>query len=295
MTRIVLFLATNVAIMVVLGVVFELFGIRGALEQSGSGLDLGALLVMSAVVGMTGSFISLLLSKWMALRSVGGEVIKSPRNQAETWLVATVRRLAEQAGIGMPDVAIYDAPEPNAFATGMNRNSALVAVSTGLLRAMDRDDVEAVLGHEISHVANGDMVTLALIQGVVNTFVFFLSRVIGDIVDRVVFKTERGHGPAYAITAIVAQLLLGILASAIVMWFSRYREFRADAGGAHLAGRDKMIGALRALQRGADHPQLPDQLAAMGISGGARSGLARLFMSHPPLEDRIAALQQATR
>ncbi|MCC6201743.1 MAG: protease HtpX [Gammaproteobacteria bacterium] len=292
MIRIALFLATNVAIVIVLGIVLELLGIRGVLDQSGSSLDLRALLIMSAVVGMTGSFISLALSKWMALRSVGAQVIASPRNQTEAWLVDTVRRQAERAGIGMPDVAIYDAPEPNAFATGMNRNRALVAVSTGLLRAMDRDDVEAVLGHEISHVANGDMVTLSLIQGVVNTFVFFLSRVIGHVVDRTVFKVERGHGPAYWITTIVAQMVLGVLASMIVMWFSRYREFRADAGGAALAGRQKMIDALRALQRNAGTAPLPDQLEAMGISGGARSGLARLFMSHPPLEERIGALQR---
>jgi heat shock protein HtpX len=295
MTRIALFLATNVAIVLVLGVVLELFGIRGVLEQSGSGLDVGALLIMSAVVGMTGSFISLAMSKWMALRSVGAQVIAAPRNQTEAWLLETVRQQAARAGIGVPDVAIYDAPEPNAFATGMNRNKALVAVSSGLLRAMGRDEVEAVLGHEISHVANGDMVTLSLIQGVVNTFVFFLSRVIGHVVDRAVFKVERGHGPAYWITTIVAQLVLGVFASAIVMWFSRYREYRADDGSANLAGREKMIGALRALQRGAGNPQLPDQLEAMGISGGARVGLARLFMSHPPLEDRIAALQQARR
>jgi heat shock protein HtpX len=292
MTRIALFLATNLAIVVVLGVVLQLLGIRGILDESGVGIDFYGLLVVSAVVGMTGSFISLATSKWMALRMTGARVIARPTTADETWLVETVSRQAREAGIGMPDVAIYDAPDMNAFATGMNRNKALVAVSTGLLRSMRRDQVEAVLGHEVAHVANGDMVTLSLIQGVVNTFVFFLSRVIGVVVDRVVFKTERGHGPGYWITAILAQIVLGILASAIVMWFSRQREFRADRGGAKLAGREKMISALEQLKRGIDQPHLPDQLAAFGISGGFRSGLARLFMSHPPLDERISALQR---
>ncbi|MGH8245943.1 MAG: protease HtpX, partial [Gammaproteobacteria bacterium] len=232
----------------------------------------------------------LALSKSMALAMTGARVIRRPSDQTETWLVDTVARQSREAGIGMPDVAIYDSPDLNAFATGMNRNHALVAVSTGLLRQMNADQAEAVLGHEVSHVANGDMVTLSLIQGVVNTFVFFLSRVIGVIVDRAVFKVERGHGPGYWITVIIAQLILGILASAIVMWFSRQREFRADAGGARLAGRGKMIAALEQLKQGAGRQHLPDQLAAFGISGGFRSGIARLFMSHPPLEERIAAL-----
>jgi heat shock protein HtpX len=223
----------------------------------------------------------------------GAHVITQPANQVEAWLVDTVRRQAQQAGIGMPEVAIYDAPDVNAFATGMSRNNALVAVSTGLLRSMTRDEAEAVLGHEVSHIANGDMVTLALIQGVVNTFVIFLSRVIGHLVDRVVFKTERGHGPAFWITTIVAQLVLGILASIIVMWFSRQREFRADAGGAQLAGRQKMIAALERLA-GAKAEPLPDQMAAFGISGHIGHGLKRLFMTHPPLEERIAALKRGT-
>ncbi|MEX2524056.1 MAG: protease HtpX [Gammaproteobacteria bacterium] len=291
MFRIMLFLATNLAIVVVLGIVMEIFGLRGVLDEQGVGLDLNALLIISAVVGMTGSFISLAISKWMALRMTGARVIERPSSEVESWLLETVTRQARQAGIGMPDVAIYPSPDMNAFATGINRNSALVAVSSGLLEQMNRDQAEAVLAHEVSHVANGDMVTLALVQGVVNTFVFFLSRVIGHIVDRVVFKVERGHGPAYWITAILAQIILGILASTIVMWFSRYREFRADAGGAQLAGRRKMISALQQLKRSVEQPHLPEQLEAFGISGGFKQGVAKLFMSHPPLDERIAALE----
>ena len=289
MKRVFLFLATNIAILVVLSITLHLLGVDRILDQQGVNLDLRALLIFSAVFGMGGSFISLAMSKWTAKRMTGAEVIDKPRNEAEAWLVDLVSRQAQAAGIGMPEVAIYDSPDMNAFATGMSRNSALVAVSTGLLRSMQRDEVEAVLGHEITHVANGDMVTLALIQGVVNTFVIFLSRVIGHVVDRAVFKVERGHGPAFWITTIIAQVVLGILASMIVMWFSRQREFRADAGGASLAGRQKMIDALRRLQMGSQ-AALPDQLAAFGISGGA-DGIKRLFMSHPPLEDRIAALR----
>ena len=291
MKRVFLFLATNIAILVVLSITLHLLGVDRILDQQGVNLDLRALLIFSAVFGMGGSFISLAMSKWTAKRMTGAEVIDKPRNEAEAWLVDLVSRQAQAAGIGMPEVAIYDSPDMNAFATGMSRNSALVAVSTGLLRSMQRDEVEAVLGHEITHVANGDMVTLALIQGVVNTFVIFLSRVIGHVVDRAVFKVERGHGPAFWITTVIAQVVLGILASMIVMWFSRQREFRADAGGASLAGRQKMIDALRRLQMGSQ-AALPDQLAAFGISGGA-DGIKRLFMSHPPLEERIAALQQA--
>jgi len=291
MTRILLFLGTNLAVVVVLGIVMQLFGLQGVLDAKGTGIDVTSLLIMSAVVGMTGSFISLAISKWAALRATGAQIIKEPRTADERWLLETVTRQARDAGIGMPDVAVYESPDMNAFATGMNRNHALVAVSTGLLAQMGRDEVEAVLGHEISHVANGDMITLSLIQGVVNTFVFFLSRVIGVLVDRLVFKVERGHGPGYMITVIVAQLVLGILASAIVMWFSRQREFRADRGGSELAGRAKMIAALERL-RSRTPAALPDQLAAFGISGGFRKGLARLRMTHPPLEERIAALQQ---
>ena len=293
MKRIFLFLATNLAIVLVLSVTLRLLGVDRILDEQGVGLDLNHLLIFSAVLGFGGSLFSLAISKWTAKRMMGVQVIAQPRNAAETWLVDTVRRQAEAAGIGMPEVGVFDTPEMNAFATGARRNSALVAVSTGLLNNMSREQSEAVIGHEISHVANGDMVTLALIQGVVNTFVVFLSRVIGYTVDRVVFKTERGHGPAFFITSLIAQLVLGILASMIVMWFSRRREFRADAGGAHLAGRDSMIGALERLRQAHPAP-LPDQMAAFGISGKLGGGLKRLFMTHPPLEERIAALRNAT-
>jgi heat shock protein HtpX len=249
------------------------------------------LLVFAAVFGMGGSLFSLMISKWSARKMTGAQVIETPRNPTEQWLVSTVRRQAEAAGIGMPDVAVYDSPDLNAFATGANRNKALVAVSTGLLQGMRQDEVEAVLAHEVSHVANGDMVTLALIQGVVNTFVIFLSRVIGHLVDRVVFKVERGHGPAFWITAIVAELILGVLASIIVMWFSRRREFRADAGGARLTSPRAMAAALERLKQAYEQPHLPDQLAAFGISGKIGQGFSRLFMSHPPLDERIAALR----
>jgi heat shock protein HtpX len=291
--RIMLFIVTNLAILFILNITMRLLGIESILDQQGVNLNLNALLVFAAVIGFSGSLISLAISKWSAKRMTGAEVITQPRNASEQWLLTTVRHQAQRAGIGMPEVAIYDAPDVNAFATGWNRNNALVAVSTGLLQSMSQDEAEAVLGHEITHVANGDMITLALIQGVVNTFVIFLSRVIGHVVDRVVFKTERGHGPAFWITAIVAELVLGVLASMIVMWFSRQREFRADAGGASLAGRGKMIAALQGLQRSHGQP-LPDQLAAFGIAGGIGSGLKRLFMTHPPLEERIARLQSQT-
>jgi heat shock protein HtpX len=290
MMRIFLFLATNIAIMVVISIVFSLLGLSGTLDAQGIGLDLNALLIMSAVIGMTGSFISLVISKWSAKRAMGVHVIEQAQNETERWLLDIVAKQAQLAGIGMPEVGIFQTPEANAFATGMNKNSALVAVSTGLLQNMNADEVEAVVGHEMTHVSNGDMVTMALMQGVVNTFVFFFASIIGHVVDRVVFRTERGRGPAFFITRIVAQIALGFLASMLVMWFSRYREFKADAGGAKLAGREKMIGALRALQRGHDAQDLPGQLAAFGINGG---GVSRLFMSHPPLEERIAALQNS--
>lgn len=290
MKRVALFLATNLAIIVVLSITLRLLGFERILDEQGVNLDINSLLLFAAVFGFGGSFISLAMSKWTAKRMTGAHVITQPRNDVERWLVDTVRRQAEQAGIGMPEVAVYDAPEPNAFATGASRNNALVAVSTGLLRAMQPDEVEAVLAHEVSHVANGDMVTLALIQGVVNTFVIFLSRVVGHLVDRVIFKTERGHGPAFWITTIIAELLLGILASIIVMWFSRRREFRADAGAASLAGRQKMIAALQRLGASRTEP-LPDKMAAFGISGMKGAGIKRLFMTHPPLEERIAALK----
>jgi heat shock protein HtpX len=292
MKRILLFVATNVAILLVLSITLRLLGVDRILDQQGTNLDLNSLLIFSAVLGFTGSLLSLAMSKFIAKRTMGVRVIEQPSNAAEHWLVETVRRQAEAAGIGLPEVGVFDSPEMNAFATGARRNNALVAVSTGLLNGMSQKEAEAVLAHEISHVANGDMVTLTLIQGVVNTFVIFLSRIIGHTVDRVVFKTQRGHGPAFMITVIIAQLVLGILASMIVMWFSRQREFRADAGGAHLAGRDSMIGALERLRQ--QHPQpLPDQMAAFGISGTLGHGLKRLFMTHPPLEERIAALRAA--
>lgn len=294
MKRVLLFVATNVAILAVLSVVMRLLGIESILNEQGTALDLQALLVFSAVIGFAGSIISLAISKWMAKRSTGARVIESPRNATESWLLSTVQRQARDAGIGCPEVAVYDSPDVNAFATGASRNNALVAVSTGLLNSMDRGAVEAVLGHEVSHVANGDMVTLALIQGVVNTFVIFLSRVVGFFVDRLLFKTERGYGPGFFIASIVAQILLGILASTIVMWFSRRREFRADQGGAKLAGRSSMISALESLQRMHEPHDLPESIEAFGISGRQRkSGLKRLFMSHPPLSERIAALQNS--
>jgi heat shock protein HtpX len=289
--RILLFLGTNIAILVVLSISMRLLGFEGFLQQNGIDLNLESLLIFAAVFGFGGSFISLFLSKWTAKRMTGARVIEQPRDRTEEWLVETVHRQAEQAGIGMPEVAIFNSPQPNAFATGWNRNAALVAVSAGLLQQMEADEVEAVLGHEVSHVANGDMVTLALIQGVVNTFVIFLSRVIGHVVDRVVFKTERGHGPAFWITAIVAELVLGILASMIVFWFSRRREFRADTGGASLSSRTKMISALERLKRASEPAPLPDQLAAFGIAGGIGDGIKKLFMTHPPLDARIAALR----
>ena len=291
MSRILLFLATNFAVMALIGVVFKLLGIQGMLQSNGVDLNLQAVMVMSLIVGFSGSIISLFMSKSMAKRSMGVRVIEQPANNAERWLVETVYRQADKAGIGRPEVGIFDSPQPNAFATGANKNAALVAVSTGLLNAMTQDEVEAVLGHEVSHVANGDMVTMALIQGVVNTFVMFLSTVIGHIVDRVVFKTERGHGPAYYITSIIAQLVLSVLATMIVMWFSRQREFRADRGGAELAGRQKMIASLRRLQQAHATEDLPDQMAAFGIAGSVGEGIKALFLSHPPLEQRIAALE----
>lgn len=292
--RVFLFVATNLAVLFVLSItvplIMRLFGI----EPDQSGLNLPFLLVFAALIGFGGSFISLAMSKWMAKRFTGAHVIETPRNANEQWLVDTVRRQAKQAGIGMPEVAIYEAPEINAFATGMNRNNALVAVSTGLLQAMDRDEAEAVLAHEVTHVANGDMVTLALIQGVVNTFVIVLARVIGYLVDRVLLKNEgrEGYGIGYWVTTIVAEMVLSILASTIVMWFSRRREFRADHGGATLAGRNKMIAALERLRKAHEPSTLPNQMAAFGIAGGVGQGLKKLFLSHPPLEERIAALQQ---
>lgn len=292
MKRVFLFVATNLAIVFVLNITLRLLGVDRMLYAQGTGLNLTGLLIFAALFGFAGSLISLAISKWSAKRMMGVRVIEQPASAGERWLVETVRRQAQAAGIGMPEVGIFDSPVMNAFATGARRDSALVAVSTGLLSGMSQKEAEAVLGHEVSHVANGDMVTLALVQGVVNTFVIFLSRIIGHTVDRVVFKTERGNGLAFWITVIVAELVLGILASMIVMWFSRQREFRADRGGAHLAGRESMIGALQRLQRGHSEP-LPDKMAAFGINGGISEGLKRLFSSHPPIEARIAALRNA--
>jgi heat shock protein HtpX len=289
--RITLFLATNVAVILVLSIVLRLLGVDGYLQESGSDLNYESLLIFSAVFGFGGSFISLAISKWMAKRATGAQVITQPRNEVESWLLNVVERQARQAGIEMPEVAIYQAPDMNAFATGARRNAALVAVSSGLLQSMPRDEIEAVLAHEISHVANGDMVTLTLVQGVVNTFVIFLSRIVGFFVDRVVLRNESGHGLGYFVSVIVAQIVLGILASTIVMWVSRKREFRADAGSAELNGDQPMIRALERLGRG-QPAELPEQLAAFGISGGRAGGFKKLFMSHPPIEDRIAALRQ---
>jgi heat shock protein HtpX len=285
--RVFLFVVTNLAILVVLGFVMSLLGVN---RQSTLGT-----LVIAAIFGMGGSFISLAISKWIAKRSTGAEVIDHPRDKVEAWLLQTVARQAKEAGIGMPEVAVYPSPEINAFATGMNRNKALVAVSTGLLENLERDEAEAVLGHEVSHVANGDMVTLALIQGVLNTFVILIARLVANLISAFLSSDdEEGEGGlgwlGYMAVTIVLELALGILASIIVMWFSRKREFRADAGGADLAGRRKMIAALRRLQQQQEPSHLPEQMAAFGIKG-KQSGLAKLFMSHPPLEERIATLE----
>lgn len=293
MKRILLFVGTNLAILMVLSVSMRLLGVDQYLTNSGTDLDLTKLLIFAAILGFGGSLISLFLSKFMAKRTMGVQLISSPANSQEKWLVDTVARLAQDAGIGMPEVGIFESPDMNAFATGANRNNALVAVSSGLLRSMNKNEVEAVLAHEVSHVANGDMVTLTLIQGVVNTFVIFFARIIGQLVDRIIFKNERGHGIAFYVTSMVAELVLGIFATMIVMAFSRHREYRADAGGAHLASRGKMIAALQRLKAQHEPQALPDQMAALGISGSIGSGLKRLFMSHPPLEERIAALENA--
>ncbi len=291
MKRIFLFILTNLAVLVVISFTLRLLGVDRWLTETGS-IDFNALLVLSTVIGFSGSIVSLFMSKWSAKRMVGAQVIEQPSDPTERWLVETVKRQAQMAGIGMPEVAIYDAPDVNAFATGWNRNAALVAVSTGLLNNMSREEAEAVLAHEVSHVANGDMITLALIQGVVNTFVIFLSKLFGYFIDRVLLKNDGRDGPGIGMFAaeIVAQLVLGILASTIVMWFSRQREFRADAGGASLAGRENMIAALQRLKGNHEQATLPEQMAAFGISGGRK--FAKLFMTHPPLDERIEALRK---
>ncbi len=291
MKRIMLFIVTNLAVLVILSIVARILGIDTYIASQGG--SMAGLLAFAALFGFGGAIISLLISKWSAKRMMGVRVIEQPSNSTEQWLVSTVRSQAERAGIGMPEIGVFDSPTPNAFATGANRNKALVAVSTGLLKQMNRQEVEAVLGHEVSHIANGDMVTLTLIQGVVNTFVIFLARIIGNFVDKAILRNESGRGIGYMVSVIVAEIALGILASVIVMWFSRRREFRADAGGAQLASRQSMIGALKRLKSAQDSAVLPQQLAAFGINGGVPSGLKRLFMSHPPLDERIAALEAA--
>ena len=290
--RVALFLATNIAILVVLGVVLRILGVDNYLDDQNVGINYEALLIFSAVFGFGGSFISLAMSKWIAKRSTGARVITQPSNATESWLVSTIQRQAQQAGIEMPEVAIYDSADMNAFATGARRNAALVAVSTGLLRNMQKDEVEAVLAHEVSHVANGDMVTLTLVQGVLNTFVIFLSRLVGHFVDRVILRNEQGMGVGYFVTSIIAQIVLGFLASIIVMWVSRQREFRADAGSAQLNGREPMIRALSRLQQSVPG-ELPEGMQAFGITPAAKKGLSRLFMSHPPIPERIDALRRA--
>jgi heat shock protein HtpX len=290
MKRLLLFLATNAAVLVVMAVVFNAFGVEQWLYRKGIYLNLNALLVYSAVFGMGGSFISLAISKWLAKTTMGVRVIDEASSVEEQWLLETVHRLAGDAGIGLPEMGIFDSPQPNAFATGMSRHDALVAVSTGLLRRMGKREVEAVLGHEVTHIANGDMVTMGLLQGVLNTFVLFFARIIGYVVDRALFNNERGAGPGYFAISLLAQIFLSVLATLIVMAFSRWREFRADAGGAALAGPRSMIAALERLQHAAEPRDLPNSLATFGFGGNVGEGLARLFMSHPPLEDRIAAL-----
>lgn len=293
MQRILLFVGTNLAVLVVLGIVMSL--LEPWLVAQGINVNHAATLLFALIFGMGGAVISLLMSKRIALMGTRAQIIEQPSNQTERWLVDTVRRQAAESGIGMPDVAIYDAPEPNAFATGASRNNALVAVSTGLLRGMRPNEVEAVLGHEVAHVANGDMITLTLLQGVLNTFVLLLSRVLGQIIDRAVFRSDRGYGPGYFISVIVLQIVLGILASMIVMAFSRWREFRADAGGARLAGRANMIAALKRLGASSQPAQLPESVEAFGIRGRVGQGMRRLLMSHPPLEERIRALAEGAR
>ena len=289
--RIGLFLVANFGVLAVLSVSMRVLGVDAWLASQGGGMNLNFLLVIAAIMGFAGSFISLAMSKMLAKKSMGVKVIDNPQSEIERWLVAVVQRQAEEAGIGMPEVGLFDQPVMNAFATGMNRNNALVAVSTGLLQNMSRDEVEAVLGHEVSHVANGDMVTMGLLQGVLNTFVIFFSRVIGMLVDRMVFRIERGLGPGYWIGSIVAEVVLGIVAAMIAAWFSRRREFRADAGGASLSSRGKMIAALQRLGAAREPQALPAEMAAFGISG--KTMISALLSTHPPLADRIETLRNA--
>ena len=289
MIRIALFLGTNVAILLVLGISMSLFGIDGILDEQGINLDLRSLLFFSSIIGFVGSFISLLISKWIAKRSMGVIVITSPRNETEKWLLKTLETISNKVNIKTPDFGIFNSEQLNAFATGRSRNNSLVALSSGLINHMNRDEIEAVIAHEISHISNGDMITMTLIQGMVNTFVIFFSRVIGHVVDRVIFKVQRGHGPAYYITSIIAQILLSFLANIIVMWFSRKREFSADESAARLVGSSKMISALKTLSV-KSQPPLPDQMAAFGISGKREKTFKSLFSSHPSIELRIESL-----
>jgi len=291
MRRVMYFLITNVAILIVLGIVLRVLGVEPYVTPYG--LNYQSLLIFSAVFGMGGAFISLALSKWSAKRLTRAQVISEPSNETERWLVRTVADLATKSGIGMPEVAVYPSDDINAFATGMKRNSALVAVSTGMLKRMDKEKVRAVLAHEVAHVKNGDMITLALIQGVVNTFVIFFARIIGYTVDRVILRNERGHGIGFWVTTIIAEIFLAMLASIIVFWFSRKREYRADSGAAELVGKKPMVGALESLKASIKQPHLPDQMAAFGISGSKKSGLKALFATHPDLDDRINTLMES--
>lgn len=288
MLRITLFLGTNFAILLILSVSMSILGIEGVLDEQGVGLDLNSLLIMSSIIGFSGSIISLFISKWMAKKSMGVKIISTPKNDTEKWLLSINKELSQKANINVPEFGIFDSKQPNAFATGSSKNNSLVAVSTGLLVTMNKDEVEAVVAHEICHISNGDMVTMSLIQGIINTFVIFFSRIIGHLVDRLVFKVQRGHGPAYFITSIIAQIVLSILASIIVMWFSRRREYKADSGAALLVGKEKMISALKVLGKQSTDP-LPDQMAAFGISGNKKK-ISSLFSSHPSIEKRISAL-----
>ena len=288
MLRIALFLGTNFAILLILSVSMSILGIEGVLDEQGVGLDLNSLLIMSSIIGFSGSIISLFISKWMAKKSMGVKIISTPKNDTDKWLLSINKELSQKANINVPEFGIFDSKQPNAFATGSSKNNSLVAVSTGLLVTMNKDEVEAVVAHEICHISNGDMVTMSLIQGIINTFVIFFSRIIGHLVDRLVFKVQRGHGPAYFITSIIAQIVLSILASIIVMWFSRRREYKADSGAALLVGKEKMISALKVLGKQSTDP-LPDQMAAFGISGNKKK-ISSLFSSHPSIEKRISAL-----
>lgn len=294
MLRVLLFVGTNLAVVLLLSIVLQVLGVEQYFYNQGLPFNLTGLLIFASLLGFGGAFISLMISKWQAVHMMGVRVIKQPANEAEQWLLHTVKRQADRVGLPMPEVAIFDSRDVNAFATGPSKNNALVAVSTGLLNTMTGDEAEAVLAHEVSHIANGDMLTMTLLQGILNTFVIVFARVIGMIIDRAVFRNERGYGPGFWIATIIAQIVLGVLASIIVMWFSRRREFRADSGGANLAGRHKMIAALRRLQSASQPGQLPEQFEAFGISGRFGHGLQRLFMSHPPLQERIEALQQGS-